>query len=106
MRLNPDVKGILYEDFDKANEEVLQVEKKNAKRHFALQFMGNYVGNDFFCDVIYITYLVFRATVMGALSFSTVAILYNSFGRMKRGLRVFTDTYPFACESSLYVQKI
>ena len=106
MRLNPDVTGILYDDFDKANEEVLQVEKKNAKRHFALQFMGNYVGNDFFCDVIYITYLVFRATVMGALSFSTVAILYNSFGRMKRGLRVFTDTYPFACESSLYVQKI
>ena len=106
MRLNPDVTSILYDDFDKANEEVLQVEKKNAKRHFALQFMGNYVGNDFFCDVIYITYLVFRATVMGALSFSTVAILYNSFGRMKRGLRVFTDTYPFACESSLYVQKI
>ena len=106
MRLNPDVTSILYDDFDKANEEVLQVEKKNAKRHFILQFMGNYVGNDFFCDVIYITYLVFRATVMGALSFSTVAILYNSFGRMKRGLRVFTDTYPFACESSLYVQKI
>ena len=25
---------------------------------------------------------------------------------MKRGLRVFTETYPFACESSLYVQKI
>ena len=40
------------------------------------------------------------------LSFSGVAILYNSFGRLKRGMSIFTDVYPFACESSLYVQKI
>ncbi len=106
MRLNPDVSGSLYRDFDEANEEIIKIEKQNAKKHFLFSFAANYIGNDFFCDVIYIAYLVLKATVWGALSFSTVAILYNSFGRMKRGLRVFTDTYPFACESSLYVQKI
>ncbi|MCR4763548.1 MAG: ABC transporter ATP-binding protein/permease [Lachnospiraceae bacterium] len=106
MRLNPGVSDSLYREFDAANEEIIAVEKKNAKKHFLFSFIANYIGNDFFCDVIYIGYLVLKATVWGALSFSSVAILYNSFGRMKRGLRVFTDTYPFACESSLYIHKI
>ena len=106
MRLNPDVSDILCKEFDKANEEITDIEKKNAKKHFLLSYVANYIGNDFFCDVIYISYLVLKATVLGTLSFSSVAILYNSFGRMKRSLRIFTDTYPFACESSLYVQKI
>ncbi len=43
---------------------------------------------------------------MGGLSYSSVAILYHSFGRMKRSMRVFTDVYPYACETSLYVQRI
>ena len=106
MRLNPEVGDILYKDFDKANEEVAGVEKRYAGKHFLMSYVAKYIGNDFFCDVIYIAYLVLRATVWGSLYFSSVAILYNSFGRMKRGLRVFTDTYPFACETSLYVQKI
>ena len=106
MRLNPEVGDILYREFDEANDEVARVEKKYASKHFAMSYVAKYIGNDFFCDVIYIAYLVLRATVWGSLYFSSVAILYNSFGRMKRGLRVFTDTYPFACETSLYVGKI
>ena len=106
MRLNPDVTDILYKEFDKANSEIVRVEKENAGKHFLQGFVAGYIGNDFCCDVVYIAYLVMKATVWGTLSFSSVAILYNSFGRMKRSLRVFTDTYPFACESSLYIQKI
>ncbi len=75
-------------------------------RRLFLGVMRRYVSNDFFSDVLYITYLVFQAAVRGVLSFSGVAILYNSFGRLKRGMSIFTDVYPFACESSLYVQKI
>ena len=106
LRLNPEVSDILMERFDEANEEIYKIEKKNGKKHFLQNFCQGYLANDFFSDVVYISYLVFRATVQHALSFSSVAILYNSFGRMKRGLRIFTDTYPFACETSLYVQRI
>lgn len=106
LRLNPEVSGVLFERFEEANEEVYQVEKKNANRRFFLSFMRRYVSNSFFSDVLYISYLVFQATVRKALSFSSVAILYNSFGRLKRGMSIFTDVYPFACETSLYVQKI
>lgn len=106
LRLNPEISGVLLERLEEANEEVYQVEKRNAKRRFFLSFMRRYVSNSFFSDVLYITYLVFQATVRKALSFSSVAILYNSFGRLKRGMSIFTDIYPFACETSLYVQKM
>ena len=75
-------------------------------RRLFLGVMRRYVSNAFFSDVLYISYLVFQAAVRGVLSFSGVAILYNSFGRLKRGMSIFTDVYPFACESSLYIQKI
>lgn len=106
IRLNPEISGILLQRFKEANEEVYKVEKKHAGRRLFLSVMRRYISNNFFSDVLYISYLVFQAAVRGALSFSGVAILYNSFGRLKRGMSVFTDVYPFACETSLYVQKI
>lgn len=106
LRLNPEVSDILFERFEQANEEVYQIEKKNARRRYLLGFMRRYVSNNLISDVVYISYLVFQAAVRGVLSFSNVAILYNSFGRLKRGMSVFTDVYPYACETSLYVQKI
>lgn len=106
LRLNPQVANILFKRFEEANDEVYRIEKKNANKRFFLSFMRRYVSNGFFSDVLYISYLVFKAAARKTLSFSSVAILYNSFGRLKRGMSIFTDVYPFACETSLYVQKI
>lgn len=106
IRLNPEVSDILFDDLEQANKEIYQVEKDYANRRFLVGFLRRYVSNDFFSDVLYISYLTFKAAVLGTLSYSSVAILYNSFGRLKRGMRVFTDIYPFASETSLYVQKI
>lgn len=106
LRLNPKVSNVLFDRFKEANEEVYQVEKKNANRRFFLSFMRRYVSNSFFADVLYISYLVFQATVRKTLSFSSVAILYTSFGRLKHGMSIFTDVYPYACETSLYVRKM
>lgn len=106
VRLNPEIPGILFQTFEQANDAVYSVEKRYAGKRFFLGIMRRYVSNAFFSDVLYISYLVFQAAVRGALSFSGVAILYNSFGRLKRGMSIFTDVYPFACESSLYIQKI
>ncbi len=106
LRLNPEAANILFADFEKANEEVYRVEKSYAVKKFWIHFLSRYISNDFFSDVLYISYLVFRAVVMHGLSYSGVAILFNSFGRLKRGMRIFTDVYPYAAETSLYVQKI
>lgn len=106
IRLNQGVSDILFERFKKANDEVYEVEKKYVKKKFFLGYLRRYISNDMFSDVLYISYLVFMATVGGAISFSTLAILYHSFGRMKNSMRIFTDVYPYATETSLYVARI
>ncbi len=106
IRLNPGVSDVLFECFEEANDEVYKVEKKYAFRKWILYFVKRYLCNDMFSDVLFILYLVYKAAVLHEISYSSVAILYSSFGRLKRSLKVFTDTYPFACETSLYVGKI
>ncbi len=106
IRLNPDVSDILFEQFEGANDEVYAIEKKYAMKKWFFGFMRRYVCNSFFADVLFIGYLVYQAAVLHSISYSTVAILYGSFGRLKNSMRVFSETYPFACETSLYVSKI
>lgn len=106
LRLYPETADILFQDFEEANEEVYRVERKYANKRFVLSFLRRYISNDFMCDVVFISYLVFRATIMRAISYSSVAILYHSFGSLKRSMAIFTDVYPYASETSLYVQKI
>ena len=106
IRLNPGVSDILFERFEQANDEVYAIEKKYALKKWFYGFMRRYVCNSFFADVLFIGYLVYQAAVLHSISFSTVAILYGSFGRLKNSMRVFSETYPFACETSLYINKI
>ncbi|OQA25753.1 MAG: putative multidrug export ATP-binding/permease protein [Firmicutes bacterium ADurb.Bin354] len=106
IRLNPGVSDILFDRFEKANDELYEIEKKYALKKWFFGFMRKYVCNSFFADVLFIGYLVYQATVTQSISFSTLAILYSSFGRLKNSMRVFSETYPFACETSLYVNKI
>ena len=106
IRLNPGVSDVLSGRFDEANDEVYAVEKKYAFKKWLIGFVRGYISNAFFSDVLFIGYLVYQAAVQHSISFSTVAILYGSFGRLKRSMRVFSETYPFACETSLYVNKI
>lgn len=106
LRLNPEIKGLLMKRFKAANAEVYAAEKKYARRHFGLAYLKSYVSNDFVSDVLYISYLVFLSAIKHTLSFSGVAVLFNNFARLKGSLRVFTDAYPYASETSLYVTKI
>ena len=106
IRLNPNVSDILIDRFEKANDEVYAIEKKYAMKKWFFGFMRRYVANSFVADVLFIGYLVYQAAVLHSISFSTVAILYGSYGRLKNSMRVFSETYPFACETSLYVSKI
>lgn len=106
LRLNPDVSEKLLLEFEKANREIYDIDKATAKKKLSISFIRNYLCNDFITDVVYVIYLVYKAAVIHVISYSSVVVLYNSFGRLKRGLRIFTDIYPYASETSLYVKKI
>ena len=106
IRLNPDVSNVLFEQFEEANDEVYKIEKKYAFKKWILGFVKGYMCNDMFYSVIFIGYLVYQAAALHRLSYSTVAILYNSFGRMTHSMRVFSESYPKASESSLFINRI
>jgi ATP-binding cassette, subfamily B, bacterial len=106
LRLNPDVSSKLFKKFKEANDAIYEIDKANAKRKFIITFIKDYVCNDFISDVLYIAYLVYKTVVLHAISYSSVVILFNSFGRLKSSLRMLTEVYPHASETSLYVDKI
>lgn len=106
IRLNHGIEGLLLKRFKEANDEVYKAEKKYANKHFIMAYLQRYLSDDFVSGVLYIGYLVFLSSIKGVLSFSSVAILLNNFGNLREGLKVFTETYPFASETSLYVTKI
>lgn len=106
IRLDPEVTDVLEERFVAANQEVYEAEKSLAKKKFGVAFLKDHICSRLFTDSFYSGYLVYRYTVMHAISLSSLVMLFNWFTDLKRSLRVFTESYPKACETSLYIQKI
>lgn len=106
VRLNPEISDRLYDEFENTNEEIWNIENKYAKKRSILHFVVNYVTNDFISDVVYITYLVYRAAVAHVISYSNVVVLWNSSGSLKSSLRIIARIFPQISENSLYIDKI
>ena len=106
LRLNPDISSLLKDEFDEINTDIQMIEKRYAPKRTLLQFVVQYLTNDFISDVIYIIYLVYRAAVMHAISYSSVVVLWNSQGNLKRSLRNIAEIFPQLSENSLYIERI
>ena len=106
IRLDPEVTDSLEERFFLANDEVYQAEASLARKKFGMAFLKDFVCGHLVNDYIYTAYLVYRYLIQHAISLSSLVMLFNWFGGLKRSMRVFTETYPKACETSLYIQKI
>jgi len=106
IRLNPGIAGRLFEEFDRSNNEIQDVEREYAKKRTILNFVSGYLTNSFISSVIYISYLVFRAAVSRAISYSSVVVLWNTSGDLKRNLHDIAGVVPQISENSLYIEKI
>ncbi|MBQ8326056.1 MAG: ABC transporter ATP-binding protein [Lachnospiraceae bacterium] len=106
VRLNTEVSKELLKDFDKVNDDILAIDKKNAKKRFWLQYLQSYICNHFIIYVVYMIYLVYSAAVLHRISYSNVAVMLTTANRMKNRMRQFSDVYPKMQEISLYVDKI
>ncbi len=106
LRLNPSVSEILYEDFEQTNDEIYDISKKHVKKLCWLGFFKNYLSRDFITDGIYSIYLVYRAAVLHAISYSSMVVLFNTIGRCIRSLNLIAESFPMAAENSLYIEKI
>jgi len=106
IRLDPEVTEVLKERFREANAEVFEAEKSLARKKFGIAYLKDHIFGHLISDTLYTVYLVCRFALMHAINLSTMVMLFNWFGGLKNSLRIFTETYPKACETSLYIQKI
>lgn len=106
IRLNKAVTKELHKEFDVINEELCDLEWKMGKKKFLLDFIAKYMVSDFALDILYVLFLVIKAVVYRAISYSTVVVLYNSAANLRKGFSTIMDLGPFAVETSLYIDKI
>ena len=106
LRLHPEVGDMLEEEFNDANEEMIQVHKSMAKKRVGLLFAQGYLAGDFIIDGLYIAYLIFQAAVLHTIDYSNAVVLFNRTGSLRGGLRGFSEVAPKANENSMYVDKI
>ena len=106
LRLNKEVSKGLHEEFDEVNDEIYKLNKKFGFKRFIASITARYISSDFMLDIVYILYLVIKASVFKSVSFAEVVVLYNSAANLRRGLSTVADLGPFAVETSLYVEKI
>lgn len=106
IRLNKEVTKDFHEQFDKVQGELYALHKGAAIKKFLLDFIAKYLASDFMLDIIYVLYLIIRASVYHLISYSQVVVLYNSAAGLRRGFTTVTDLGPYAVETSLYIEKI
>lgn len=106
LRMSPNIRGKLFHQFQRANDGILQTEKKYAKKRFWYGYIKHYLLGDFVIDVLYMVYLVYMAVVHHSISCSNVAVLRSTAGRTKNQMRVLSDIFSQMQEISLYVTKI
>lgn len=106
LRLNPQVTDVLTEEFDKANEEIEELQRSASVKRCILGFLKNYIASDFIVNGLYIIYLVFQAAVLHNIAYSTAVVLFTSVNFFKDGLRGLSDILPKASENSMYIDKI
>lgn len=106
LRLHPEVGDMLEREFDDANKEMEQIQKRVWKKRFGLLFVRGYVASDFIIDGLYIAYLIFQAAVLHTIDYSSAVVLFNRTGSLRSGMRGFAEIGPQANENSMYVDKI
>ncbi len=106
LRLNPEVGNILEKDFEQANEEMIQIQKKVSRKRSGFIFAQSYLSGDFIIDGLYIAYLIFQAAVLHTIDYSSAVVLFNRTGSLRGAMRGLASIAPRANENSLYVDKI
>ena len=106
LRLHPKVGDKLEKEFEETNDEIAKEQKRVGLKRTFLNFTRDYVVGDFIMDGLYITYLVFKATVLKTLAYSDAVVLFNRTSSLRRGFANIADVVPMAQENSLYIDKI
>lgn len=106
LRINKNVAGMLKEDFEQAEDAIIEEQKKASRKRTGFYFAQRYLAGDFIIDGLYIAYLVFQAAILHTIDYSSAVVLFNRTGSLRGSLRGFAEVVPNATENSMYIDKI
>ncbi len=106
MRLSGDLFSYLAEKYRRVNDAICSIDKRNAHKRFLYDFLNGYVCNTLIHSTLYMFFLVYRAAILKLISYSNIVVLFRSASIMRNSMLNFASIYPYAMESSLYVEKI
>ena len=101
LRLHPKVGDKLEKEFEETNDEIAKEQKRVGLKRTFLNFTRDYVVGDFIMDGLYITYLVFKATVLKSLAYSDAVVLFNRTSSLRRGFANIADVFTNFFENAL-----
>lgn len=106
LRMHPGVGQFLEEEFRQANAEMVEINKEASGRRTFLNYARVYLAGDFITDVLYITYLIYSASVLHTVDYSNAVVLFNNQGSLRGSMNLLADVISQAHENSLYIDKI
>lgn len=106
MRINGELFNIMMDKFKNSNDEIEKIQKKYAMKKFVVSFFKDFITNSLLHNIVYMLYLIYRAVVVKAISYSNVIVLFKAANKVKNNLTTLAMIYPFALETSLYIDRI
>ena len=100
------VKPKLYEEFQEASAQILDISKKRTRRLQVLKMCIQYGCSSLIFDGIYLTYLMFQTLVKEAFGYGTAVALYNSCGNLRNCSRSLAQVLTEFPEHGRYIEKI
>ena len=99
------VKPKLYEEFQEASAQILDISKKRTRRLQVLQMCIRYGCSRLIFDGIYLTYLMFQTIVKEAFGYGTAVTLYNSCGNLRACSQSLAQVLTEFPEHGRYIEK-
>lgn len=100
------VKPKLYEEFQEASTQILDITKKHTGRLQFLKMCIHYGCSSLIFDGIYLTYLMFQTIVKEAFGYGTAVTLYNSCGNLRGCSQSLAQVLTEFPEHGRYIEKI
>ncbi len=106
LRMHPGVGRYLRDEFELANSEMIEINRKASMKRSILSFSRVYLVGDFITDVLYIAYLIYSAAVLHTVDYSSAVVLFNNQGSLRGSMNMLADLISQTHENSLYIDKI
>lgn len=106
LRLYPEMKRLLTDDFDKCNEKLNRLNKKYGFRLWFLGLFKEYVPTYFILYALYLPWLLFQAMVRQSISLSSIVILLSAVRRLIKRSVALIGYLPVFSYNSAFIEKI